>query len=299
MKRSNVAAILVLPVVLVSFGSCAAACEDPKSSDEIAQCLGNDLRDADAKINAAYRELMIRLGETERNSLRVAQRAWIRERDAVCRLDTKETDRERWYAALLKDYAKTVCVTKYTRRRTSDLDVLLGKGAGTGQQAAAAPRSASAADPAPVPKQELAYDKRPVTPHANGKWYFEFKVNYSEAVKIEPMALTIGVTDEKQLHGVLDNIRGRDARKESLTYGFAVDLDQGKLYVSRNGQWENGEPGSSRGHDLKLGRTYYSFFMVSADSPTPYIERGALAPNFGGDKAMTYALPAGYKPWRN
>lgn len=298
MKQSKVAAIVVLPVMLACSAGQAAVCDDPKSSDEIAQCLGNDLRDADAKINVAYRELMTRLGETERSSLRVAQRAWLRERDAVCGLDAKETDREKWYSALLKDYAKTVCVTKYTRRRTSDLDGLLKQGAGTPQQAAA-PKPAPSAEPALAPRQELAFDKRPVTPHSTGKWYFEFKVNYFEAVKIEPMALTIGVTDEKQLHGVLDNIRGRDARKDSLTYGFAVDLDQGKLYVSRNGQWENGEPGSSRGHELKLGRTYYSFFMVSADSPAPYIERGALAPNFGGDKPMTYALPAGYRPWRN
>jgi hypothetical protein len=37
---------------------------------------------------------------------------------------------------------------------------------------------------------------------------------------------------------------------------------------------------------------------VSTDSFEPYLERNAIIANFG-DKAMAYALPVGYRPWRS
>jgi uncharacterized protein YecT (DUF1311 family) len=293
-----------LPYVLAALSSLAAGgahageCDDPKSSEQIAQCLGMELRESDARINASYKELMGKLGDSDKTDLRQAQRAWIRERDSVCQLDTRESNRERWYQALLKDYAKTVCITRYTRRRTAELDNMLAKPAPPEGNAAA-----SGKPPAPVPPvdrsdSEVAFDKRPATVHTSGKWYFEMTVNYSEAVKIEPCVLSVGVTDKQQFIGLLDNIRPKHADKDIMRYGFAIDLDNGKLYISKNGEWTQGAPGSNLGQDLKLGRTYYASFMSSADSVAPYLEHKAFAPNFG-DKPMTYALPAGYSPWRN
>lgn len=286
--------ILAFAILSIAFRAYAGECDDPKSSEAIAQCLGKDLRDSDAKINSSYKELMGKLSESDKAALRQAQRTWIKDRDSVCQLDTKERNREKWYKFLLRDYAKTVCVTRYTRQRTTQLDEMLTRL--SPQQNNTPPRT-NPAPPAPT-NPDVAYDKRPATVHSNGKWYFELAVNYGETVKVEPCVLTVGVSDKQQFIGTLDNIRPRDSSKDILRYGFAVDLDNGKLYTSRNGAWVGGEPGSNQGQDLKLGKNYYASFMISADAVTPYLERKAIVPNFG-DGAMTYALPAGYSPWRN
>lgn len=288
--------IFLLMSCSVMAGARGDECDDPFSSEQIAQCLGRELRDSDTRINASYNELMGRLKEGDRIALRQAQRAWIKDRDSVCQLNTKEKDREKWYGNLLKDYAKTVCVTRYTRQRTSQLDAMLGKSGIPNAPASRASNTPDASDEAA--KSELAYDKKPVTSHKDGKWYFEFAVSYRETVDIEPCVLTIGVSEQGRFVGVIDNIRPRHREKDVVRYGFAVDLDNGKLYVSKNGNWMRGEPGSNLGQDLKLGRKYFGVFSASSDSITPYLERKAFIPNFG-DTAMTYTLPAGYSPWRN
>ena len=289
---------IALAILSLAFRAHAGECDDPKSSEEIAHCLGKDLRDSDSKINESYKELMGKLSESEKTNLRQTQRTWIKDRDSVCQLNTRETNREKWYESLLKDYSKTVCVTRYTRQRTADMGVMLAK---LSPQKSASPSPANPASPATpsapaIP--DIAYDKRPATAHSSGKWYFELTVNYGESVTVGPCVVTVGVSDKLQYSGILDNIRPRDSGKNSLRYGFAVDLDNGKLYTSQNGEWLRGDPGSNGGVDLKLGRNYFAAFSVSADSITPYLDRKAIVPNFG-DVAMAYALPAGYSPWRS
>jgi len=298
MNRQIALLLVLMSILTTAIRANATECDDPKTSEEIAQCIGKELRDADAKINSSYKELMATLSKSDKTTLRLAQRAWIKDRDSICKLDTKESNRERWYQALLQDYPKTVCVTRYTRQRTAELASMLTKLALRSNDTNARPIPALSKPPATAPDSDLSYNRRPAAVHANGKWYFELAVNYAEAVRIEPCVLSVGVSNRQQFSGVLDNIRKRDANKDILRYGFAVDLDNGKLYYSRNGEWARGEPGSNLGQDIKLGQNYSVAFMVSADDIVPYLERKALVPNFG-DSAMTYALPAGYSPWRN
>lgn len=47
------------------------------------------LVDADARLNAAYRDRMVRLDETKQKGLREAQRGWVKFRDAECKPDSK------------------------------------------------------------------------------------------------------------------------------------------------------------------------------------------------------------------
>jgi hypothetical protein len=112
--------------------------------------------------------------------------------------------------------------------------------------------------------------------------------------------LSAGVTwsNGPEFFGILDAIRTRDSNKANVRYGLAVNLDNGKLYRGKNGEWLRGEPGSNLGLDLKLGRTYREALMVSADDIQPCLEQNAIAPNFGSTR-MTYSLPAGYRPWQN
>lgn len=281
-------------ILLASFGAYSAECDDPKTSLEISLCLGKELRDSDVKINQSYKELMGRLTGRDKATLRNQQRAWIKERDTVCDLDTKETNREKWFQELLLDYGKTICVTRYTRKRTGELDRMLSNSSMQPGMISEPPK----ADASPANNLDVAYDRRPATVHMNGKWYYEMLIDYSQVAQIGPVALVIGVSESGHLVGSMDNIRKQDAGKDPITVGIAVDLDNGKLYISRNGAWIGGAPGSNEGLDLKLGRNYYGTFAISADSPKTYLDNKALIPNFG-DRQMTYAIPAGYKSWRN
>jgi uncharacterized protein YecT (DUF1311 family) len=302
MNHRNAVFLLVFISLLVpAISVTAAECDDPNTNEAISQCLGKELRDADSTINSLYKKLMDKLNESDKKTtLRSSQRAWIKDRDSICKLDTKESNRERWYQELLQDYPKTVCITRYTRQRIAELASMLTKPSSQPNDTnARATAPATTKPPATAPASDVTQGKKSAVVHANGKWYFELTVDYAEAVKIEPCVLTIGVSDNQhQFNGVLDNIRMRDGNKDILRYGFAVDLDNGKLYFSRNGAWVRGEPGSNLGLDLKLGRNYFAAFLMSADDIAPYLERKAVVPNFG-DTSMTYALPAGYTPWQN
>ena len=136
-----------------------------------------------------------------------------------------------------------------------------------------------------------------VSLHKEGKYYFELTINYSEIVKIGPLVLAVGVANDDRMVGRLYNIRNQDAGKAPITIGIATDLDNGKLYISHNGMWIGGVPGSNQGLDIKLGDFYWEKYTASADSLKPYLESGALAPNVG-NRPFAYAMPAGYQPWR-
>lgn len=272
-----------------------ATCDDPRSNDEIAQCVGQDLREADAQINRSYKELISKLDDGGKESLRTAQRAWLKERDAICRLDNKESNREKWFQALLRDYSKTVCVTRYSNRRTQELQAMLATVAAPGGNA---PKPAVPAQPAPAPESDIAWDKQPATRHSNGKWYFEQTLNYAQIVGIEPTVITLGVWSKTIQSGVLINVRKRDADKGSVRYGFAIDLDNGKFYQSKNGEWIDGRPGSNQGMNIKPGDAHAAAVQTSAEWVAPYLKARAIVPNYGGSP-MTYAMPEGYSPWQN
>lgn len=294
MNHQAIRTICGIAMLSASFGVFAADCRNPGTSLEISLCLGQELRESDAKINQSYQKLMGKLSGADRLALRAQQRAWIKRRDSACDLDEKQTDREKWYAELLRDYGKTVCVSKYTRQRTAELDRMLQTLSVQPEAAAESRREAAA----PGKTTDLAYDNRPATVHEKGRWYFELRIDYRKVVDIGPIVLAVGAWDNKHMTGTLANIRAQDAGKDPGTIGIAVDLDNGKLYTSYDGMWREGAPGSNEGLDLKLGRRYYGSFMLSAVDQKPYLESGALVPNFG-DRPLTYALPAGYRAWRD
>ena len=272
----------------------AAQCDDPKTTDEIAQCLGIELRDSDTKINQSYKELIDKLDRANQSKLRNEQLAWIKERDAACGLNTKESNREKWYQALLADYRKTVCVTRYTRQRTAELDRMLGK--------VSPPASGK-----PIPTEEAKQpgfsrtlaDYRVLSKEnkEKGRWYLELAVNSAEIAKFSPTALFLGCADENASNtfGTLFHVRGSDTSAPVIRFGFALDLESGKLYLRRNGTWTSGAPGSSGGMDLKLGRAY----RCGAESTAlvaPLVEKGFLQLNLG-DKTFAYSMPDGYRPF--
>ena len=93
-----------------------AQAANPPSSDLAAQ-----LSAADAELNQAYKAAIEKKDEAGRKALRDEQRAWIKRRDAECKLDFKAPDHEQWMQSMLRDTEKADCTVKLTQERVAEL----------------------------------------------------------------------------------------------------------------------------------------------------------------------------------
>lgn len=296
MNRQIVCVIGLAALLLVMSGAHAARCKARSSSSEdIAECLGYELRDADVGINDSYQALMGKLGDADKVKLRQEQRAWIKERDAVCRLDGKQTDREKWYESILTNYSKTVCVTRYTWQRTAALNYMLRT---RGLPVPGEPQAVTVAPPPPVSHSLQDYQVVFPETKTTGLWYFEVTINVGEIARFSPTAMDIQCQDRAAAPtgaSALVQARGSDTSLPILRKGFALDLESGKFYVRTDGAWLKGSPGSTNGLDLKLGRVY----VCGIDSTAlvaPLLKQGFLDVNLG-ERPFAYAMPDGYRPF--
>ncbi|OGP68866.1 MAG: hypothetical protein A2W27_01350 [Deltaproteobacteria bacterium RBG_16_44_11] len=295
MKHLFAKCILCIIMISITGIACATECDNPKSSEEVAYCLGKELRNSDVKINQTYQTLISKLAKDEQEKLRQDQRAWIKERDSVCNCTSKESNREKWYQWLLKDYRKTVCVTRYTRQRTAELDRML-----TDLSLKSEVKETPTVPAQPASKKvknvQGNYAMWSTNNKTSGRWYFEVTINRADIAKFSPTALSIGCTDRKfhTTSGVLYQIRSSDTNAPVFREGFALDLESGKLYLRGNGTWYKGVPGSSGGLDLKLNP--HNCGIETTVLIAPLIEKGYLQLNFG-EKPFVYSIPDSYRPF--
>lgn len=274
----------VMGAALTSRPALALDCDNPQTSADVSACLEQELRDSDQTINATYQELRGKLDDATKLKLRDDQRAWLKQRDRACALDSKESDRERWMRTILADPKKTVCVVRFTRARVAQLEDML---------------ASASVDEEGEGEDDLADNARyeiisPNT-HSTGKWYFEVRMDRGAIAKQAETALWIGVASESGGGlGNLINIRKTSARASPLVYGVAVDLAQGKVYSRQNGTWADA-PGSSGGLDIKLGRPYSAEVTSSAEMGA-MLDGELIVANFG-DAPFAYSLPDGYRPF--
>lgn len=288
LRQQSIAFFLLLTLAPVAVAQ-ANECDRPQTSDAMARCLGNELRQSDAKINDIYQQLMARFDETDRKRLRDEQRAWLKERDEVCILDRRETNREKWLRETLKDYRKTVCVTRYTRFRTAELEKLFA------DQKSVHAKSNELAYQLPKKTEQSKYQIVSPSIRNQGHWYFDVTVNARDIARLGLNALWLGCWEGKTNSSVGTLVQVRDVKGASgnVRYGFALDLDAGRLYISLDGAWPNGEPGSIRGVAAQAGGEY----KCGAESTMPIgplIERGLLTINYGIPHSFPYRIPSGY-----
>jgi uncharacterized protein YecT (DUF1311 family) len=292
--RSLVRCGLVFGFAMTAASITRAQCDNPKTDAVRAECIKAELKGSDSTINRSYGELMKSLSPDNRTALRNEQRAWLKTRDETCGITWSKGDREVWFADLLKDYQKTVCVIRLTNARVQALQSYER----TNSVAPAAEPTASAGSDG-----ELLYDLESHEPKVKGKWYFEAKVDGAAIQKLAEATLFIGVSQSEpaqgaaneggQATGTMVMIRRNTKSPDSGTLGFALDLDNAKLYTSRDGAWEGGAPGSAGGLDLLRGRTYKAYLNSSA-AVNPFLKAHALELNYG-ERAFLYHLPDGYK----
>ena len=287
-RPSNTGGLILLGSIMaaaLASASPLAGCETATLDAQRSSCLLQEVEASDQEINANYAAVRARLGATGRLDLQAAQRAWIKRRDRACHIDNSQGDRAAWLASVAQDYAKTVCVVRFTDERATELEAQARQPNAVTEVGRAAPQSPATAE---------VYDVAASAAHSTGKWYFETTVDVGRLAQTSEQALFIGVKSPYQSTGTLLTIHKRDATRGSVNVGVAVDLDAGKLYLRDNGAWRNGPPGSSGGEDLPLGRPYQGW-VSSSSSLSRALASHILAPNLG-QQAFVYALPDGYQP---
>ncbi|MBF0607258.1 MAG: DUF1311 domain-containing protein [Magnetococcales bacterium] len=275
--------VLSLAIVLESWADCI----NPKGDEEVRLCISNDLVDSDKRINQVYQELMKLLDTGAQESLRKQQRAWLKTRDAQCKLDSKESDRQKWLQKIMADRQKTLCVVRFTNKRVNELEAYKADVKSMPPPSDAYEASANKAD---------YYDIVSKKSHNKGKWYFEVKYNRARIAKKEGnVVLNITARSPELYTGFTVYIRRKEVYDDSYAnVGIGVDLDNGKVYVRENGKWI-ATPGSAQGMDIKLGREYIGKIDSSAEL-NELVEDKSIVVNFGTAQ-FDYSMPDGYLPF--
>ncbi|OHV89992.1 lysozyme inhibitor LprI family protein [Mesorhizobium sp. ORS 3428] len=112
---------LILSACLVVLASAPAAWAEACDRNDDSQsmmtiCAGVDFQAADAKLNAAYKDIVGRNGEKANKLLQTAQRAWIAFRDAECAYATAGSE-----GGSIHPMEVSQCLTELTNERTKQL----------------------------------------------------------------------------------------------------------------------------------------------------------------------------------
>ncbi len=113
--------LLILSVVALCGATLPAAadeCADPQDQATMNACAGKEFETADKALNAAYHEVVRRIGSDHetRTALTAAQRAWIAFRDASCGFEY-----ELWSEGTIRSIVGASCMLELTAQRADAL----------------------------------------------------------------------------------------------------------------------------------------------------------------------------------
>lgn len=111
-----------LAAAMTAAPALAQNCTNPQSQADMNICAGKDYKASDAKLNAAYSEIVKRLGneQEQKKLLLQSQRDWIAFRDAECAFSTAASKDGSIYPMLLSG-----CLQSLTDARTTQLNAYL------------------------------------------------------------------------------------------------------------------------------------------------------------------------------
>lgn len=139
--------------------------------------------------------------------------------------------------------------------------------------------------------------------YMSGRWYLEARLKSPRSRTSRWTAVGVVTTsiDRPHLHGSSSNSRTPSYSlpsgqlSDGDTIGIAIDVDNGRLYFSKNGVWIVGDPnGRQGGIAMKPKRDYVAAFAVS--SPGRSNDSDTWTVNFGAER-FAFDVPAGYAPY--
>lgn len=257
-------------------GSAYAICENnPTPGCRIAA-----LESADQQLNVVFKRLLASASPDRERQLRETQRTWIEMRNRNCGLARASAVSKDWLAKVAQDTGKATCVHDTTMARVSELQEV--------------PTANDENDL--IEKQEYTF---PASRNA-GKLYAEVVLFVKGAEQGGPVTTTmqIGVSDSRSMVGMQFDVA--QVAKKALpsgeyVVGLAIDLDNGKIYYSENGQWRV-TPGLSEGDDLKRGKQYAIRVNTPGRLMSSFLRFNAVRINTGNEP-FKFATPPGYEPY--
>lgn len=266
---------LALAGLLVA-SSAHAICEN----NPILNCRVAALESADQQLNFVFKRLIATATAEKEKQLRDGQRAWLVSRNEKCDLAKGSATSADWLTKLAQDVGKATCVHDTTMSRVSELQNV----------------------PTANNKDELVEKTEYTFPASrnSGKLYAEIVlyVKGADAGGGPTTIMQIGVSDSKSMTGTQFDI-AQVARKAlpsgEFVVGLAIDLDNGKLYISDNGRWRV-TPGALEGDDLKRGRNYSIRVSTPGKLLSSFLELNAARINTGNEP-FQFATPPGYQPY--
>lgn len=103
------------------------SCDDARTQTDMTQCAAMAYARADSALNQTYQQVLQGIEPARKETLRAAQRAWIRMRDADCELENAEFEGGSIHPMLF-----ALCQAHATRLRTGQLRQLLASDAEDG-----------------------------------------------------------------------------------------------------------------------------------------------------------------------
>lgn len=83
-------------------------CHNPQTQKELNACAVKEYEEADAELNKIYQHVISQLGKEQRSQLRIAQREWVKFRDAHCKFVSMESSGGTMYQTLYYECLKSV-----------------------------------------------------------------------------------------------------------------------------------------------------------------------------------------------
>jgi uncharacterized protein YecT (DUF1311 family) len=104
-------------------GAAVASCDNPSSQHEINDCASQAAKEADTKLNAAYKAVMAASDKQRQILLRKSQRAWVVFRDANCEVYYDMTRvKDSPVIGSMAPQLSLACEKKITEERTLELN---------------------------------------------------------------------------------------------------------------------------------------------------------------------------------
>jgi len=103
-------------ITISSQSNASDNCNNLKTQLEMNACAANEYQRDDAKLNEYYKELAEKLGPSEKERLKAAQRAWIKFRDLQC-----EFEASRYEGGSIQPLVRSSCLAQVTKQRNEDL----------------------------------------------------------------------------------------------------------------------------------------------------------------------------------
>jgi uncharacterized protein YecT (DUF1311 family) len=88
---------------------------------EQTRCFIKEAQDADRELNVSYNKILNALAPADRDKLQIAQRLWVRFRDANC-----AAERELYDGGSAAPMVHAACLAADTRQRTAELNLMYG-----------------------------------------------------------------------------------------------------------------------------------------------------------------------------